>query len=421
MKTFPFILLFVTTILIGSCNKSKDSLSLFPVKLCNKWGYVDATGKYVINPQFVYANAFSDGLALVVNDNMKMGFIGIDGKYRINPIYDYAASFSEGLACVLFENGKPQFIDQEGNIVFQVDFLDHGSVLEESENEGFRYYFVDNCTHFEDGLALVNLNEKFGFIDKKGKLIINPIYDYALDFNEGFAAVATTNIHDEIKWGYIDKSGKIVIDFQFNNVFDFPGSFNEGLASVSSDGLNWGYINKEGKYEIQPQFESYISASAFINGLSLIFMGGKFGYIDKKGNIVINPVFELAEPFFDKELAVAQSSNNLFGYINRNGNFEINPQYELAFPFIDGIAFVKVSGKYGIIDKNGSYIVNPQFDDYIHNYNLKFDVLTIKETILRLNEQLRLDSIRIYDSIALVEAEQARIQDSINAVLKSIY
>lgn len=35
----------------------------------------------------------------------------------------------------------------------------------------------------------------------------------------------------------------------------------------------------------------------------------------------------------------------------------------------------------------------------------------------QLAEQARLDSIRIADSIALVEAEAARIQDSINAAL----
>lgn len=35
----------------------------------------------------------------------------------------------------------------------------------------------------------------------------------------------------------------------------------------------------------------------------------------------------------------------------------------------------------------------------------------------QLAEQARLDSIRIADSIALVEAEQVRIQDSINAAM----
>jgi hypothetical protein len=35
----------------------------------------------------------------------------------------------------------------------------------------------------------------------------------------------------------------------------------------------------------------------------------------------------------------------------------------------------------------------------------------------QLAEQSRLDSIRVADSIALVEAEQARIQDSINAAM----
>ncbi|AFZ12463.1 S-layer domain-containing protein [Crinalium epipsammum PCC 9333] len=44
-----------------------DSFSegMAQVKIGNKWGYIDKTGKLVISPQFEEANAFSAGLALV--------------------------------------------------------------------------------------------------------------------------------------------------------------------------------------------------------------------------------------------------------------------------------------------------------------------------------------------------------------------
>ena len=39
-----------------------------------KWGFIDKTERYVINPQFVMASSFSDGLAAVrIGD--KWGFI----------------------------------------------------------------------------------------------------------------------------------------------------------------------------------------------------------------------------------------------------------------------------------------------------------------------------------------------------------
>jgi len=39
------------------------------------------------------------------------------------------------------------------------------------------------------GLALVMVNNKYGFIDTKGNMVIPAIYDLAVDFSEGFACV----------------------------------------------------------------------------------------------------------------------------------------------------------------------------------------------------------------------------------------
>jgi len=45
------------------------------------------------------------------------------------------------------------------------------------------------------------------------------------------------------KWGYIDKTGKIVFEPQFDNA----GYFSEGLAGVRI-GKKYGYIDKTGKW-----------------------------------------------------------------------------------------------------------------------------------------------------------------------------
>ena len=62
------------------------------------------TGTIVINPQFDYAESFSDGLAVVrMGDDYrtgKYGFIDKTGAFVINPQFDVAWKFSEGLARV---------------------------------------------------------------------------------------------------------------------------------------------------------------------------------------------------------------------------------------------------------------------------------------------------------------------------------
>jgi len=80
------------------------------------------------------------------------------------------------------------------------------------------------------------------------------------------------------KWGYIDKKGKIVIDPQF----DSTGIFSEGLATVKI-GNKWGYINKKGKIVINPQFDF---ARSFSEGLATVEIGDRWGYINKKGKII---------------------------------------------------------------------------------------------------------------------------------------
>jgi hypothetical protein len=86
-----------------------------------------------------------------------------------------------------------------------------------------------------------------GYIDKTGNLIIKPVFDDAMYFNEGLAAVFIGK-RFEGKWGYIDTSGKMVIEPQFENALFFSG----GLANVSPPtgeeikGI-WGYIDKSGK------------------------------------------------------------------------------------------------------------------------------------------------------------------------------
>jgi hypothetical protein len=73
---------------------------------------------------------------------------------------------------------------------------------------------------FKEGLAQVCIGKcnwekdsgydgKFGFIDHSGHFVINPQYDNANDFKNGFASV-TLGKGNDARSGYIDRTGKIV-------------------------------------------------------------------------------------------------------------------------------------------------------------------------------------------------------------------
>ena len=98
------------------------SEGLAPVKLGDKWGYIDKTGKLVIKRQFDYTGAFSEGLALVeVVDKTvgpEFGYIGKTGKYAINQQFGDAFGFSGGLAWVRIDD-KRGYIDNTGKYVWE--------------------------------------------------------------------------------------------------------------------------------------------------------------------------------------------------------------------------------------------------------------------------------------------------------------
>lgn len=83
---------------------------------------------------------------------------------------------------------------------------------------------------------LINRNNKWGYLDRKGREIIPPRFEKAWPFHEGLAAV---RMHG--KWGYINRNGHVVIGYKF----DRPGHFKRGQAKVIYRGKRI-YINRFG-------------------------------------------------------------------------------------------------------------------------------------------------------------------------------
>ena len=81
-------------------------------------GFIDATGRMVIEPVYDDAKHFSEGL-VVVGRNGKYGYVDPRGSVRIPLQFDRAQSFSEGLAQVRDAAGV-RFIDQTGKTVIDM-------------------------------------------------------------------------------------------------------------------------------------------------------------------------------------------------------------------------------------------------------------------------------------------------------------
>lgn len=344
MKNYTLKTLLICCIcFIGlSCSKNKNQfdLELIPVRSGEKWGYINQKGEYAINPQFKDAEFFYDGIAMVKSLAGKVGYISKEGKYIIPAKYKEGISFSEGLTFVVSDGGFPTCIDKTGKILFQL----------KQAKEVFG---------FSEGLAVFKLDSTYGFVDKTGKVVINPQFEFSRPFKEGLAAVSKND-----KWGFIDKTGKIVINYQFDEVSDF----HEGKAVIENDN-QCGYIDNKGKYVINPQFGYAFPMS---EGMATIIPETKdeqFGFIGEDGKILINPQFEEAFSFKNGLALIKQ--NDKWGFIDKEGKIVINPQFDRATMFYGDVTFVMSGSKWGVIDNTGKYIVNPQFDD-IKTFDYEF-------------------------------------------------
>lgn len=83
-------------------------------------GYIDTNGFMVIQPQFVIARDFSEGLAAVRAPTNHYGYINKNGELVIPPIYHLAEAFTSGVARVRLgavDGYAERFIDRNGNFV----------------------------------------------------------------------------------------------------------------------------------------------------------------------------------------------------------------------------------------------------------------------------------------------------------------
>lgn len=359
-----------------------------------KTGFIDATGKIIIQPQFDDVSNFFEGRARFIEiDKKTWGLIDGEGNIVVEPKFDEIKPFSEGRYAAA-RGGKWGYIDRDGELIIEPKFskaekFSEGRAL---VKENDRYRFIDlngnfiteekfvNAESFSEGLAAVVIQEKNGskqgFIDRNGDWAIELENDVHFDFvyninsfKNGRALVFRYDLlsysllspieqienRPDRKWGFIDRNGETVIPFKY----DVALPFSDCLASVrpsdqNDDPSKIGLINIEGQEVVEPVFDSIWY---FSEGLATIEVNKKHGYIDKKGQIVIEPKFDKAYSF-SEGLAPVKIGDQ-WGYIDRSGQIVIEVQFDRASTFSRGVASVNIGDKRGYIDRKGEYIWLP--------------------------------------------------------------
>ena len=404
LNVFRLLFIAYSILIIVSCNEKKQFDGfLYPIRENGLYGYIDSVGNRIIEPEFLWVSTFHNGLAMAVVDTIyrvvpdsmayevgerdtilnvyrmyaKYGYIDKSGNFVIEPKFVSYVNMNEigdvtndmdDCSNALYRNSfrnkramfsdtltwKNGYIDTKGNIVIEPIYFyskpfSHGrAVIKELIAEPVIYddlclnpsklrcSYIDtlgNPTTQNKYESLTNFNGRRGIgsfteiikdsagnkqgytihndiIDGDGNLIKdlgiwNSFYDYSRDGISVARQVMHFQVYDGMfdSYSFVDEEGnylqplKGLTENQIDSLNkcddilevlseDAPIAdatyFNDGFAGITPDCKRWFVIDKYliiHGYGRESIFDGF---QAFNNGLAAVKKNGKWGFINRK-------------------------------------------------------------------------------------------------------------------------------------------
>lgn len=193
-----------------------------------------------------------------------------------------------------------------------------------------------------------------GYANFRGTPVIAARFDDCVDFRENVARVKVGG-----KWGFVDRTGKEVVPPQYDYAWD---SYS-GKARVR--------IGEEVREIVLPPYTGPLPERP--PGPFIISVQGETPRELAKSL----PPFPKNDPR-SRERRIYRSGTRC-GFTDSRGNTVIEARYDDCMDFRENVARVKVDGKWGFIDRSGNMVVSPQYDYVWDSYSGKARVRTGEE------------------------------------------
>jgi len=369
-----------------------------------------ADGNWLVEPKFGQVDSLNDGLARATL-NGKVGYIDRTGKFVIEPVFDEASPFRSGLGRAWAKRaGFVGVIDKTGSWVFRTNYQQlHLAVGDAHNPEAVFGWDFRRVVHW-------------GFLDVDGHIVVDADFDQMIQHcadgrmvayknKEWFSfrangsplqpkearlidvscnAVAPLAIKVGDKFGFVDASLDPLTSVQFDAVVGVV----PGVKNVKTDG-KWGRIGPDGRWLLEPKFD-YLSDGA---DLFVASIDGKRGFMRSDGTWLIEPKFDasrlrgdgtafvtvsdatgvlrLADQSWavsprpgvmcDVNNAIVSQTDRERVILSKAGESWIDigsPRIGLNLDF--GLLTFLKEDKWGLIDTTGQIVVEPQFDEPVY-------------------------------------------------------
>lgn len=382
----------------------------YPIFADNKWGLADRNGNQVVPIVYNYNNS---SMFFIYNEDYMI--VEKNDKYGVLNIKSCIETISTNYADIYHHKGNQWIVKNDrtwylwedelfyeiGNYEAVTALNDEYLIVQNKHKAELNSYDSNSLDHvysitqkrivqkpeirrFSDDLALVCVDSKYGFINRSFDRVIPAIYDYAEDFENGYAytEVGSQNY-------YINTQGQQLVSDVFKNsnyendeyggldclmegvhkqlacykehnliglksvenhiitlpIYDFIylAYEEQGYIIVTQNGKD-GMIDTQGSIIVPCEYDTLTLSSGTkkLIEIGVINDGSmKYGIIDITNNCILSPLYHSLN-IINNETAIIGTSDELYGILNiHTQEYIIPPIYDKCFPFEDLYFVVK--------------------------------------------------------------------------------
>lgn len=181
----------------------------------NKYGIMKTTGETTITANYEELKEAKTGI-YIAKQNGKYGIIDISNNPKVEFKYENIAYKEKADIYIAQDENYNDYIINNNFEIQQsgilVDYNEEKGYIELRQNDEYKYYNFqfeekqEKDFYSSNTLFLSKKDGKYGFVDKDGNIVVDYIYDDAVNQN----AYGYAGIKKDGKWGAVDAEGKVV-------------------------------------------------------------------------------------------------------------------------------------------------------------------------------------------------------------------
>ncbi len=328
---------------------------LVSVKKRGKYGLFNTQGRQLIDYQYDDCIQFNKDLAIVKQQD-KYGLIDKQYKFVLQPVYDEMVRSDEYIRAV--QDDKYTVVDNKGKVLINSSPQIYKNLkILSTKGKGLISFRKDSTKKLSIYAISTNQSSKvitiskYGLINFKNEIISQPQYSVIGKFPEYINGyINRAYVVKDDKYGFIDDTGKLVINIQFDD-YDKPRDIEDIITEaepvITAGSTTTASVGLPKQHRYNYEFRDVT------NPVARVKKDGVFKFIDKYGKTV--------SPYKLKEGLKVSEKNGKWGFVNSQGKVVIDYQYDdIGYGFHYGLSAVKKGNVHFMIDKR-----NTEVSEYI--------------------------------------------------------